>query len=124
MPFQFWSVIVLSAADAAWPVFNVAPSIYERKLVEESLRRSEARLRSLYEATPAMLQSIDAHGRLLTVSDTWLRKLGYTRAAVIGRPFTEFMPITSQRLFLDVLERRLHDQGHSQGDWNQCLFHK
>jgi diguanylate cyclase (GGDEF)-like protein/PAS domain S-box-containing protein len=97
-------------------IHSVGRDTTERKRVEESLRRSEARLRSLYEATPAMLQSIDAHGRLLTVSDTWLRKLGYTRAAVIGRPFTEFMPITSQRLFLDVLERRLHDQGHSQGE--------
>src|SRR6185503_7663698 len=25
------------AADAAWPVFNIAPSIYERKLVEDQV---------------------------------------------------------------------------------------
>lgn len=96
-------------------IHSVGRDTTDRKRAEESLRRSEARLRSLYEATPAMLQSVDAQGRLLTVSDTWLRTLGHTRAAVIGRPFTDFMPITSERLFLDVLTPRLHEAGHGHG---------
>ena len=36
-------------------------------------------------ATPAMLHSIDAEGRLVSVSDAWLAKLGYTREEVLGR---------------------------------------
>jgi len=45
----------------------------------------------LNESTPAMLHSIDANGHLLAVSDTWLSKLGYTRAEVIGRPSADFL---------------------------------
>ena len=44
-----------------------------------------------YENTPAMMHSIDRQGRLLCVSDAWLRKLGYERAEVIGRPSTDFL---------------------------------
>lgn len=53
-------------------------------------------LRRLYEATPAMLHSIDAEGRLLMVSDRWLERLGYTRDAVIGRPSTDFLTAASR----------------------------
>ncbi|NIQ93328.1 MAG: hypothetical protein GWO11_03390, partial [Desulfuromonadales bacterium] len=34
---------------------------------------------NLYRHTPMMMHSIDADGRLLTVSDCWLETLGYTR---------------------------------------------
>ena len=45
----------------------------------------------LNESTPAMLHSIDPQGHLLAVSDTWLSKLGYTRAEVIGRSSADFL---------------------------------
>ena len=35
--------------------------------------------------TPAMLHSIDENGLLISVSDAWLAKLGYTREEVLGR---------------------------------------
>jgi PAS domain S-box-containing protein len=50
----------------------------------------------LNEATPAMLHSIDAQGRLLAVSDTWLSKLGYTRAEVIGKASSDFLSPASR----------------------------
>ncbi len=49
-----------------------------------------------YETTPAMMHSIDRQGRLLCVSDAWLRKLGYERAEVIGRPSTDFLTESSR----------------------------
>jgi len=51
----------------------------------------EQRYRDLYRATPAMLHAVDAKGRILYVSDHWLRKLGYRREEVIGRVITDFM---------------------------------
>jgi PAS domain S-box-containing protein len=51
----------------------------------------EQHYRDLYRATPAMLHTVDAQGRVLHVSDHWLRKLGYQREEVIGRAITEFM---------------------------------
>lgn len=65
--------------------------------------RLEERLRRLYESTPAMLHSIDAEGRLITVSDTWLARLGYTREEVIGRRSTEFLTEASRRYAREVV---------------------
>ncbi|MFM9917451.1 MAG: PAS domain-containing protein [Rhizobacter sp.] len=66
------------------------------------LSLNEDRLRRLYEASPAMLQSIDARGRLLSVSDAWLTKLGYAREEVIGRPSVDFMTASSREHALGV----------------------
>jgi len=68
----------------------------EHRLSEERLARSEQRLRGLYEATPAILHSIDAQGRLIDVSDRWLALLGYTRDEVVGRPSSDFLSPASQ----------------------------
>ncbi len=40
---------------------------------------------------PAMAYSTDDQGRLIAVSDMWLRKLGYCRDEVLGRHATEFL---------------------------------
>jgi diguanylate cyclase len=66
------------------------------QVLQEVTNASQERLRRLYEATPAMLHSIDATGRLIAVSDLWLSKLGYTRDEVMGRPSTEFLSQASQ----------------------------
>ena len=46
--------------------------------------------------TPAMLHSIDAKGRLISVSDNWLAKLGYSREEVLGRPSSKFLTAASR----------------------------
>ena len=71
--------------------------ITERKRMEEALRESEERYRSLYNRTPAMLHSIDACERLVTVSDQWLEVLGYGRDEVIGHKSVEFLTEESRR---------------------------
>ena len=53
--------------------------------------RIEQRYRELYRATPAMLHTVDAAGRIIHVSDRWLMKLGYRRDEVLGRLITDFM---------------------------------
>jgi len=58
--------------------------------------RLERRYRDLYQATPAMLHTIDPEGRLTDVSDHWLDKLGYTRDEVLGRSILEFMTDASR----------------------------
>ena len=68
-----------------------------------ALATSEARYRLLYEASPAMLHSIDSRGTIVFVSDTWLRKMGYTRDEVLGRPSTDFLTAESQARARDVV---------------------
>jgi PAS domain S-box-containing protein len=53
--------------------------------------RLEQHYRELYRATPAMLHTVDKHGRITNVSDRWLESLGYRREEVLGRVITEFM---------------------------------
>lgn len=53
--------------------------------------RLEQHYRELYRSTPAMLHTVDKHGRITNVSDRWLESLGYRREEVLGRVITEFM---------------------------------
>ncbi|MEZ4230206.1 MAG: response regulator [Polyangiaceae bacterium] len=57
----------------------------------------------LFRDSPAMLHSIDPDGRILDVSDTWLRKFGYSREEVVGRKSTEFLTEESQRYAREVV---------------------
>ncbi len=52
--------------------------------------RVEQYYRDLYRSTPAMLHSVDHEGRIIHVSDRWLRKLGYQREEVVGRLISDF----------------------------------
>jgi PAS domain S-box-containing protein len=74
--------------------------IIRRKEAEEALRKSEERYRSLYHNTPAMLHSIDNQGRLISVSDYWVKALGYERDEVIARKSTDFLTEAS-RIFAE-----------------------
>ena len=54
-------------------------------------RRLEQRYLDLYDRAPVMLHSIDREGRLIAVSDAWLKALGYERKEVLGRRSTDFL---------------------------------
>jgi diguanylate cyclase (GGDEF)-like protein/PAS domain S-box-containing protein len=71
-------------------IHSVGRDVTERRATEQSLRASKAKLQKLYEATPAMLHSMDAQGVLVTVSDVWLQRLGYRREEVLGRRSRDF----------------------------------
>ena len=85
------------------PDFQVASmlaitrDVTARKRAEDELRTSEARYRALYEKTPVMLHSVDREGRLISVSDMWLNRMGYLRDEVLGRRTIEFMTAQSAK---------------------------
>lgn len=54
----------------------------ERKRTEAALVESEARYRELFESAHDLIQSADAHGRLLFANRAWREALGYTAAEV------------------------------------------
>ena len=74
-----------------------------RSSFEHELAAREVGLRTLYEATPAMLHSVDMTGRMLMVSDRWLTRLGYRREDVIGRRLSDFAPPHIRRHVRDVV---------------------
>jgi diguanylate cyclase (GGDEF)-like protein/PAS domain S-box-containing protein len=66
--------------------------------------RLRAELERRYSVTPAMLHSINAEGRLVSVSDAWLAKLGYTREEALGRLSSDFLtPESRERAIKEVL---------------------
>lgn len=65
--------------------------VTEERRATRQLALSEQQFRKLYNETPAMLHSVDREGRLIRVSEYWLKKLGYTREEVIGKPFFELL---------------------------------
>jgi PAS domain S-box-containing protein len=71
-------------------LFGAFQDITARRHADERLQQKRQLLRVLYESSPAMLQSIDPQGRVLTVTDRWLSGFGYGREAVVGRPAAEF----------------------------------
>jgi len=52
--------------------------------------RADMKYRQLYRSTPAMLHTVDADGCVVTVTDHWLNKMGYTRDEVVGRSIMDF----------------------------------
>ena len=87
--------------------------ISERKATEEALKRNEARFRTLYQSTPAMMHSIDREGRIVYVSDNWLETLGYSRDEVVGQKSTEFLTEESRRLAVETVLPRFFREGIS-----------
>jgi PAS domain S-box-containing protein len=71
--------------------------IRQRKAAEEALRESDARYRSLYHNTPAMLHSINRNGEIVSVSNYWSEMLGYSRQEVIGKKLTDFFTEESKK---------------------------
>jgi len=84
-------------------ILTLVRDITERKRADETLKESVERYRKLYTLTPAMLHSIDRKGHLLSVSEEWLRKMGYTREEVIGRKSIEFLTEESGRYATEVI---------------------
>ena len=68
-----------------------------RKTAEEQFKLSESRYRQMYEATPALLYSIDANGLILSVSNKFAERLGIQRAALVGRHLATLMTPASAR---------------------------
>jgi len=89
---------------------SIRSDITGRRAELEDWRERKERLRRLIDTTPAMLHSIDGEGRLLTVNDRWLDKLGYKRDEVIGRLSADFMTEKSRAQTLsDLLPHLLRD---------------
>ena len=72
-------------------------NLFEDPSPSDEHRLAERHYRELYEKTPVMLHSIDAEGRLVSVSEAWLKRLGYARNEVLGRKSVEFLTPQSAR---------------------------
>ncbi|MDX6749797.1 EAL domain-containing protein [Geminicoccaceae bacterium 1502E] len=101
-------------------LFGVLRDVTEERRREAALVESEARFRRLYDATPAMLLSVDAQYRLVAVSDHWLARMGYARDEVLGRPIMAFVTEASFARNRDKILDTLREDGAVRGV--ECEF--
>ncbi len=109
---------VLSQGQVDWqdgvPVRLVGAfqDVTEHHRAAVELEHNRQRLRALYESTPALMHSVDAAGRVLSVSDRWLERLGYKRQQVIGRAMDDFMTPESSQQVREVYRPAMWRDGH------------
>ncbi|KQY89222.1 PAS domain S-box protein [Pelomonas sp. Root1444] len=109
---------VLSQGQVDWqdgvPVRLVGAfqDVTEHHRAAAELEHSRQRLRALYESTPALMHSVDAAGRVLSVSDRWLERLGYRREQVIGRMLDDFLTLESSQQVREVYRPAMWRDGH------------
>jgi PAS domain S-box-containing protein len=86
--------IMLSPVDASGEsyVLAVVRDVTRRKKAEEALRRSEARLRSLFEFSPDAILVIDEKGKITEANAQVDSFFGYSRAELIGKTVELLIP--------------------------------
>jgi PAS domain S-box-containing protein len=90
---------ILGGTDISQGMVFTALDITRREKAESELQTSYERLKILYDRSPVMLHSLDRNHNLISVNDRWLEVMGYQRAEVIGRPFSDFLIPESQEFF-------------------------
>lgn len=97
-------------------VLNISGVIWNidtQKQLNDALVEERQRFEAIYRATPAMMHTIDAEGRIVSVSDYWLSYLGYRRDEVIGRKSTDFLDEESAERAISQSLPNLFESGHN-----------
>jgi two-component system cell cycle sensor histidine kinase/response regulator CckA len=70
-------------------LIGITQDITERKLAEQALRESEARLRLTFDQAPVGAAMVGLDHRFMRINDAFCRFLGYEARELIGRPGEE-----------------------------------
>lgn len=72
-------------------------NINTRKEIEIALEKSLKKYRNIYNKAPVMMHSVDNSGKIISVSDFWLDKMGYDRNEIIGKSPKYFLSSSSHK---------------------------
>ena len=98
------SVLGESQGSRSYLVMANVINRVETKVIQEDID-----FKLLYDSSPIMMHSIDLEGRLISVNNAWLEKMGYAREEVIGRRSKDFVSDESRK---DVdYNRTIHGGG-------------
>lgn len=94
--YKGWGFVIITGVIIYILILKASNKIQEKEnKYQQFFAFSENRYSSIYNSAPVMLHSIDREGRLISVSEFWLEKMGYKRSEVIGRFSTEFLTAES-----------------------------
>ncbi len=79
----------------------LAEDITERKRIEEALRESEERFRSLVEQAGDGFELLDTEGRYIDVNSSTCRQLGYAKEELLGRSIHDIDPLVSPEQYAE-----------------------
>jgi PAS domain S-box-containing protein len=83
--------------------------------------KADWKYRQLYRSTPAMLHTVDAEGRILTVTDHWLQKMGYAREEVVGRSIADFFSPAERKRFAGGRLQQIISSGEFMNEERQVV---
>ena len=84
-----------------------------RKLAEQALRESEERYRELFENAKDGIYVHDLNGKYISVNRAGEKLTGYSRAEILGKSFTNFVPPEEVEKIREQLCRKLIDEGET-----------
>jgi PAS domain S-box-containing protein len=112
---------VHSLDDSLLKVFAArAGTELERKRAQEALQASEERYRALYDQTPLMYFTVDAHLRVLSVNQFGADLLGYGVNELVGTSALAVVHEEDQPLVQLAVEQSLHEKPRTP----HCEFRK
>jgi PAS domain S-box-containing protein len=85
-------VLQLDAKGMPTAILEINNDVTARKQAEESLRRSEVRLRSLFEFSPDAIVVTNREGTIEDVNAQLEQFFGYSRSALLGQPIEFLIP--------------------------------
>jgi PAS domain S-box-containing protein len=77
----------------------------------DRLEQALGDLDRVHNTTPGLLCATDERGTITSVSDHWLASTGFDRAAVLGRPLTDYLASRHLQTFEKQIRRQLADNG-------------
>lgn len=83
--------------DKAIRMIGVNWDMTKEKLADIQLEESLKKFETLYNNSPVMLYSFDRKGLIVSVSNFWLKSLGYDRNEVVGKKTTDFLSQKSKK---------------------------
>ena len=94
----WYNSVLLNESGQMSSVMSLVDDVTEIRIVEKLLKESEGKLRSVLNATQESIYMFDREGRFTMANSTGLRRLnGISEQELIGRHFSEFMPVTQAR---------------------------
>jgi PAS domain S-box-containing protein len=103
------------AAGQVTGMLGIYMDITKRKQAETTLRKSEARLQTLFDSAAEFIFVIDPEGGILNANRYVYERSGYRADEVIGRNIRRFFTEESQNI-CDCSFPRLREQGYNRAD--------